>query len=122
MPFYSYREMIDGEFFGEVVEEFITLGDQLSQPPQKIKRGGKTLHRDVISDHCRTPVRGDKEYVSEALACHPSEVGEKLAEAKKLGVSLKRINPDGTIVFSSARQKEQYAKAYGCYQKNSFGL
>ena len=118
-PLYSYRAMEEGEFVGKVHEELIHLPAG-SSPPQMIMAQGVEMHRDMMSDFRGTMESGEHEYVSEAMAVHPNEIGDITADARKHGVEPKRYTADGSPVFSSAKHKKAYMRVYGYHDNNSY--
>ncbi len=54
---------------------------------------------------------------SEALAVHPEQRGEAIASAKRKGVST-YFDRMGRPVFTSARHRAEYCKAYGFRDRN----
>lgn len=61
--------------------------------------------------------RSSNPKLSDALAVHPSQVAEAVADAKKKGVPT-RFEADGRPIITSRAHQKQYLKAYGFHNRD----
>ncbi len=54
---------------------------------------------------------------SDALGCHPDQIAESIAAAKRHGVNID-FTPDGEAILQSQRHEDEYAGLYGMKQNN----
>lgn len=55
---------------------------------------------------------------SDALGCHPSQVSEMNARAKRAGLTGIYYRPDGVCVMNSRGQRKKWAEQNGMFDKN----
>lgn len=72
-------------------------------------RGGKP---GLFGGTWRRPLKSD------ALAVHPKQVKEAMADAAKKGVPTE-FSADGSPIFTSARHRKKYCQAYGYFDKSA---
>jgi len=59
-----------------------------------------------------------KSKLSDALAVHPTQVAEAIADAKKKGVPTD-FAPDGRPIITSRNHQKRYLRAYGFFNRDS---
>ena len=65
-----------------------------------------------------TTRRPKKRIVSEALACHPKDVAEFEADARKRGFNI-HFDSEGRPSFDSYSQRDRYAKSQGFHVRST---
>jgi hypothetical protein len=110
MPVYCFREED-----GTIHERVFSMKDDI---PKAIEVDGNVATRDLLSEHRRVAhAPGNWPLCSDALGVHPSQVGEAVAHAQKIGVPTE-FNSEGQAVFTSAAHRKRYARAVGFRDRN----
>lgn len=101
----------------------VSLSMSLAQY-EAAKSGGDTIRHDGRTLTRIYTARGAnattfKPCDSEAMAGHPDQRDEMIAEAKRRGVPVE-FTADARPFFTSRQQKREYMKAFGYEDKNAF--
>lgn len=120
MPRYCYVNKATGQR----VERLCPIG----QAPQAFRQGAAQFVRDVGAE-VKSQVVGvrngsrfitkpsDGTFRSDALAVHPDQIPEALADAQRRDVKI-AFEGDGTAVWKSRRDRKNYCEAYGYHDKD----
>lgn len=111
MPLVQYRKAD-----GTLLEERFYHPTQ--RIPERIRVLGVTAKRDrtIRGDSATTPGSGWP-LVSEAMACHPSQIPQCMEFDHKMGISA-NYTKDGRPIFRDRAHRKRYCEAYGFFDKN----
>ena len=106
---YMYRR----EDTGELIEVVMTLEEKVYREKEGriLLEDGVIAVRDFAAEHEHDVRCLEMPVESDALGCHPSQVKEFEAEAKRLGVPVRFDPRTGCAQFENRRHRNQYLKA-----------
>jgi len=107
MPTYCYT---NGD---RTIEEHYPMGEA----PRKIRRGGRTYHRDFRAEQVGTRPPGNWPMESDALGVNPEQIAEAEAHSREIGIPT-RFTKEGCAVFESPQHRKRYAEALGYFDRN----
>lgn len=106
---------------GNIVEISMPFAEMMKRekPDGTLRHKGKTLRRDIVSEHSTKGLPASKGWPMEcdALAVHPSQVKDQMAHDRKMGVNV-GYSPEGSVIFENKAQKDKYLKAHGFHDRN----
>lgn len=117
MPFYIYTDRQTGEKF----ELMMTISEMWRRQRRdgSIKHEGRTLHRDLTSEHRgMTSNPGNWPMKSDAAGVHPSQAGAAYSESVKMGVPTQFDPRTGQAIFESRSHRRDFLKAKGMFDRS----
>jgi len=117
MPFYIYKNKETGEAF----ELMMSMSEMLRRQRKDgtIVHEGKTLHRDVISEHRGISSNpGAWPLMSDAAGVHPSQAGDAYKQSVEIGVPTQFHSETGQAIFESRSHRKAFLKAKGMYDRS----
>lgn len=123
MPEYMFRSDDSGVVFRmdipkERMKEILLSGGKLRM---KSKLTGKEVTASAIGITPRkgiVPKEGTYPMVSGAMGVNPIQIPEMLQQAQEQGLRGISFKDNGDIVFSDARARREYCRAFGAYDRN----
>jgi len=115
---YCFRNKKTGETM-EMVWSVAQMEKSMRQDETYVDNEGIVWHRDYASEMGVTGTCSSWPMKSDGAGVHPSQIGDAMKSAAKMGVPTSFDSKTGQAIFESRAHRKKYLKAHGMHDRNA---